>query len=153
IEQRQGLMDLIADCEAEHGKKRKIEALVVWDLDRFSRASSIRTAAVLDRLMNAGVTRILTAEGWVDLEEDTDVLLFHVKQDFSRAAFSKSIAKNVARNANERARKGWHVAGRPRYGYRPIYVKKIVNGKEKLSPENLEFDDERKVETVRWVFT
>jgi DNA invertase Pin-like site-specific DNA recombinase len=152
IEGRTDLLRLIEFCEQRAAAKRPIHAVVVWDPDRFSRASSIRTAALLDRLMQAGVSRLLTADGWIDLEEDTDVLLFHIKQDFSRAGFSKSLSKSIARDGSDRAAKGWHVAGRPPYGYKPRMVLKVVNGKERLSPEKLEFDDERKVETVKWLF-
>jgi site-specific DNA recombinase len=155
IEDRPGLMALVEFVEAEAARKRPIRVIVVWDLDRLSRASSIRTAAVLDRLMSAGVTRIYTPEGWIDLENESDVLLFHVKQDFSRAAFSKSIAKNVTRDALERAAKGWLVAGRPRYGYRPVYViRRDPSGKERRTPTTLEPDREEpaRVETVKWMF-
>src|SRR5262249_21231756 len=84
IDRRPGLMALLRYVE----ERGDVEALVVWDLDRFSRASSIETAAVLHRLMGAGVTSILTPERWYDLENDIDVLLVNVGQDFSRAAYS-----------------------------------------------------------------
>src|SRR4051812_8137344 len=60
---------------------RRVSVVVCGDGDRLSRASSIRTAAVLDRLMGAGVTHLLTSEGWLDLEDEGDVLLHNVKQD------------------------------------------------------------------------
>jgi site-specific DNA recombinase len=154
IEQRPGLMALLDFCEAEHARRKPIGAVAVWDLDRFSRASSIRTAAVLDRLMQAGVRRFYTAgEGWIDLDDETAVLLLNVKQDFSRAAYSKSIGKNVSRSAAERAAKGWLVAGRPPYGYRPVYVvTRDRAGQERNTPTTLEPSDPREVETVRWLF-
>lgn len=156
IESRPGLMALVNFVEAEHAQKRPASVLVAWDLDRLSRASSIRTAAVLDRLMQAGVSRILTAEGWTDLTEDMDLLLLNVKQDLARAGFSKSIAKNVTRNAAERAAKGWLVAGRAPYGYRVRYVKREVKGRMKDCPESLILGEDdaarRESETVRWIF-
>ena len=154
IESRSDLMKLVAFVEAEHRRKRPLQAVVVWDGDRLSRASSIRTAAVLDRLMEAGVTRILTPEGWTDLENEGDVLLYHIKQDFTRAAFSKGISKNVTRNAAERAAKGWHVAGRVPYGLAVKYiVTRTANGKERRTPTTLEFGDKNEVAAVRWMFT
>src|SRR4051812_26296679 len=61
IRARGGLMDLLAYCEAR-ADSDPVEAVVCWDADRLSRADSIRTAAVLDRLMSAGVTRLLSQE-------------------------------------------------------------------------------------------
>src|SRR5262249_12065271 len=90
-EKRSGLTDLMRFCE----DRGDISAVGVWDMDRFSRANSIKTNALIDRLQDAGVVRFLTAEGWIDLEEEVDLLMHNVKQDFARAAFSKSIAKNV----------------------------------------------------------
>ena len=153
IEGRSDLMKLVAFVEAEHRRKRPLQVVVVWDGDRLSRASSIRTAAVLDRLMEAGVTRILTPEGWTDLENEGDVLLYHVKQDYTRAAFSKGISKNVTRNAADRAAKGWHVAGRVPYGLAVKYiVTRSPSGKERRTPTTLEFGDPAEVAAVRWMF-
>jgi DNA invertase Pin-like site-specific DNA recombinase len=153
IEDRPGLMALLAHCEAERARKRPVGTVVVWDPDRLSRASSIRTAAVLDRLMTAGVTRIFTPEKTIDLEDDTEVAVFNIQQDFSRAAYSRSIGKNVTRNAADRAARGWLVAGRPPYGYRPVYVTtRDARGKERRTPTTLEFGDDAEVEAVRWIY-
>jgi hypothetical protein len=114
--------------------------VVVWDPDRLSRADSISTAAVIDHLRTAGVSRLLTQEGWVDFDNDLDRLLFNVKQDMSRAAYSKSLSKNVARSAVRRAREGRWVCGRPPYGY-------AVGPDGHLTP-----GDPQRVEAVRWLF-
>jgi site-specific DNA recombinase len=135
IERRVGLTQLLAWC-ATH----EVEAVVVWDADRLSRADSIKTAAVLNTLMQSGVTRFLTHEGWIDLEDDVDRLLFHIRQDMSRAAYSKSNSRNVTRSALERARQGKWVAGRPPYAYRI--------GED----GHLALGDPQMVETVRWIF-
>jgi DNA invertase Pin-like site-specific DNA recombinase len=139
IGRRGGLMDLLAYCEAR-AESDPIGAVLCWDADRLSRADSIRTAAVLDRLMTAGVTRLLTQEGWVDFESDLDRLLFNIKQDMSRSAFSKSLSKNVTRSGIRRAREGRWVCGRPPYGY-------AVGPDGHLTP-----GDPVKAEAVRWIF-
>lgn len=111
-------MKMIAFCD-ERPKAGRIEAVVCWDADRLSRASSIRTAVVLDSLMSAGVSHLFTSEGWIDLEdEEGDVLVFNVKQSAGRSAYSRDISKAVTRDAIERAGKGLWVAGQPPYGYR-----------------------------------
>jgi DNA invertase Pin-like site-specific DNA recombinase len=154
IEQRPGLMALVAYCQAEFARGRSVRYIIAWTADRLSRASSIRTAAVLDDLMNAGVRYIVTHEEVIDLEDDSDVLLWNVKQDFSRAAYSKSISANVTRNAAGRAARGWHVAGRARYALRPVYVttRSEKTGKERRTPTTLELGDPREVEAMRWAF-
>jgi hypothetical protein len=83
---------------------------------------------------------LYTQEGWLDLEDDTDRVLFRVKQDLARAGYSKSLAKNVTRSALARALEGKWVAGPAPYGY-------AVGPDERLVP-----GDPREVETVRWVF-
>jgi site-specific DNA recombinase len=133
--ERPGLARLLAWC-AGHD----VEAIVCWDADRLSRADSIKTAAVLNILMQSGVTRILTHEGWIDLEDDVDRLLFHIKQDMSRAAYAKSMSKNVTRSAIQRAKMGLWVAGRPPYAYRIGEDGHLVLGDPAL------------VEVVRWIF-
>jgi DNA invertase Pin-like site-specific DNA recombinase len=135
IERRPGLAQMLAWC-ANHDAS----AVVCWDADRLSRANSIKTALVLDTLMRSGVTRLLTQEGWIDLEDDVDRLLFHIKQDMSRAAYAKSMSKNVTRSGAERAKKGLWVAGRPPYGY-------------KIGDDgHLALGEPLQVETVRWIF-
>jgi DNA invertase Pin-like site-specific DNA recombinase len=140
IERRPGLMRLLAYCEAEARAGRPVDDVICWDADRFSRASSLRTAGIICRLLDAGVTRMFTAEGWIDWEDDTDLLVFNVKQDAGKAAYSKSLSKNVTRSAVERARLGLWVAGRPPYGYR-------------IGDDgHLALGDPALVETVRWIF-
>src|SRR4051812_41932573 len=70
IEQRPELQRMLAYCRDQARAGRAVERLVCWDLDRFSRASSLRTAAVLDELMGSGLRYILTQEGWLDLGND-----------------------------------------------------------------------------------
>jgi DNA invertase Pin-like site-specific DNA recombinase len=114
VRERPGLADLLAYCEANAGE---VQAVVVWDGDRLSRADSIKTAVFLDRLISAGVTRLLTQEGWVDFDSDLDRLMYNIRQDMGRLAYSKSLSKNVARSGLRRAREGRWVCGRPPYGY------------------------------------
>jgi DNA invertase Pin-like site-specific DNA recombinase len=133
VERRPGLMAMLAFCEEAAQRGQAVNTIIVWDADRLSRADSIRTAAVVDRLMTAGVSRLLTAEGWVDFEDDVDRVLFNLKQDMARSAFSKGLSKTVTRSAITRAKGGFWVAGKAPLGYRivgPKYAKKLVLGPE-----------------------
>jgi hypothetical protein len=94
-----------------------VRRLFVWDTDRFSRASSIRTAALLDRLMSAGLTHIHTADEIYDLDEDIDLVLLNIKQDLGKAAYSKAISKNILRSRQARARLGLWPGGPVPTGY------------------------------------
>jgi DNA invertase Pin-like site-specific DNA recombinase len=139
IEQRPGLMALVSYCEERARAGRPVECVVCWDPDRFSRADSFRTAAVISRLMDAGVTRMLCNEGWVDWTNDIDRVLANLRQDLARSAFSKGLSRNIARSQADRARQGLWLGGIPPYAYI------LENGR--LAP-----GDPRKVEAVRWMF-
>src|SRR5262249_38122031 len=75
--------------------------------------------------------RLLTSDGWVDFEDDTDRLVFNLHQDVSRSKFSKDLSENISRGAVARALAGFWVAGKAPLGYRtfgPKYAKKLVFG-------------------------
>jgi hypothetical protein len=91
-------------------------------------------------LLDAGVTRMLTAEGWIDFENDTDRVLHAVKQDLGRNAFSRSLSANISRACLSRAREGKWNGGRVPYGY-------VVGNDHRL-----ELGDPLEVEAVRLIF-
>jgi site-specific DNA recombinase len=130
-----GLQKLLERCE-EGG----VDCVVCWNADRFSRADSIRTAALICRLLDAGVSRMLTAEGWIDFEDDTDRVLHAVRQDLGRSAYSKTLSANVSRACLARARDGKWNGGRLPYAY--------VVGPD----QHLALGDPGEVETVRTIF-
>jgi DNA invertase Pin-like site-specific DNA recombinase len=140
IAQRAGLSQLLDYCERQARSGHPVGSVVCWDADRLSRASSLRTAGIICRLLDAGVTRMLTNEGWADWTDDTDLLLFNIKQDTGKAAYSKSVSRSATRSALDRARKGEWVAGRPPYAY-------VVGQGAHLEP-----GEQAMVETVRWIF-
>jgi hypothetical protein len=53
-------------CEERAEAGEPAQAVVCWDGERLSRADSISTAACVSRLVEAGVSRMLTVEGWID---------------------------------------------------------------------------------------
>jgi DNA invertase Pin-like site-specific DNA recombinase len=140
IAQRKGLKDLLAYCASEHKQGRPIRAVVAWDADRFSRADSFTTAAVLDQLMTNGVSRMLTNEGWIDFEDDMQRVFFNLRQDLGKRAYSKSISMTVSRTRAERARLGLWTGGQPPFAYR-------------VGPDgHLMFGDPEHIATVRYIF-
>jgi DNA invertase Pin-like site-specific DNA recombinase len=137
---RPGLQAMIEFCEQRWKAGDPVDAVATWDADRFSRADSIRTAALLCRLMDAGVSRMLTAEGWVDFDDVTDRVLHAVKQDLGRAAYSQSLSANVSRSCLARAREGKWNGGRVPFAY-------VVGPDHFLAP-----GDPAEVEAVRALF-
>src|SRR5262249_9691649 len=70
-------------------------------------------------LEECGVTRLLTAsDGWVDLEDATQRVLYLLKQDLAREGFSQGLARNTLRGMAERAALGLWLGGPVPYGYR-----------------------------------
>jgi DNA invertase Pin-like site-specific DNA recombinase len=119
IEQREGLNDLLAFCQERFDALDPIDRLLIWDTDRLSRANSIRTAGVLEKLLDSGITRIRTPEGEIDLTSDVDLTLFNVRQDLTKAAYAKALSKNASRGLLKRALDGKRSGGhKAPYGYR-----------------------------------
>jgi DNA invertase Pin-like site-specific DNA recombinase len=119
MDQREGLNSLLAFCQERFRAEDPPDLLLVWDTDRLSRANSIRTAAVLEKLLDAGITRIRTPEGEIDLTSDVDLTLFNVKQDLTKAAYARSLSKNASRGLLKRALAGKRSGGsKAPYAYR-----------------------------------
>jgi DNA invertase Pin-like site-specific DNA recombinase len=141
IAARRGLQDLLAFCQQRHKTGRPIDAVAVWDADRFSRANSFATAALLDRLMASGVRYMLTnAEGLIDFEDDGQRVFFNLRQDLGKRAYSKSVSAAVARTRAKRAAEGLWTGGPPPFAY-------VVGADGRLA-----LGDPKHVEAVRWVF-
>jgi DNA invertase Pin-like site-specific DNA recombinase len=138
---RPGLLDLLAYVDSEFFAGRQFDALVVWDLDRLSRATSLRTATIHARLFDAGITRILTKDGWTDLSSATDLLLMNVRANFQDSGYVRSLSGNVLRTVLKKAKEGKRNGGRIPLGYRPSGDDSLV-----LGPAE-------EVELVRWIFT
>jgi site-specific DNA recombinase len=133
---RPGFLALLAYCEEQAALGLPIEAIATWDGDRFSRADSFTTGACISKLIEAGTTRLFSSEGWTD---EMDRVLYNLKQDLSKAGYSKAISKNVARAMAQRAQQGIWLT-RPPYGYA-------------IGPDGrLILGDPAIVEIVRWIF-
>src|SRR5262245_29700939 len=76
---RPGLQEMLAFLEKRAERGDPVEAMVTWDMDRFSRANSLQTAGTLARVVESGAGRVLVPEGWIDLHSDADLLMQHVK--------------------------------------------------------------------------
>jgi DNA invertase Pin-like site-specific DNA recombinase len=140
ITRRPGLQALLAYCEERYRQGQPVGALVTWNGDRFSRADSIRTAGLLCRLLDAGVTRMLDNDGWTDFENETDRVMHTIKQDLGRSAYVRSLAQNCTRGSIKRALEGKRCGGPVPYAY-------VVDDAGFLA-----LGDPAEVEAVRWMF-
>jgi DNA invertase Pin-like site-specific DNA recombinase len=136
---RPGLQQLLAYVEERAGRGSPVPVLLVYDADRISRASSIRTGAILTRLLDAGTSRMVTNDGVIDLTEDTDLLIYNLKQDTAKAAYSKLLSGRVANAMFRKVKSGQWPGGPCPYGYR-------VGADGHLRVEPAEG------EVVRWLF-
>jgi DNA invertase Pin-like site-specific DNA recombinase len=137
---RPDLLAMIEFCAKEAKAGRPVEVLMCWDLDRFSRANSIVMNAMLAQLIDVGVTRVLTREGWLDLDDEIDRAMMNVKQEFGKAAYVKSVSSGITRAALKRAKEGRWNGGRRPYGYTVAADGKLAVG------------ETRAAEAVRWMF-
>lgn len=108
---RPGLQALLTYTE-----KTRPGVLVVWNLDRVSRAGSFETGAIFGRLEAAGCRKVVTQERTYDLAEPVDRLLINVGQDLTRKAYAQAIARNAARGRLKAALAGKWQAQLP-FGY------------------------------------
>src|SRR5262245_29932942 len=108
---------MLAFCEEQQRAGSPAACLVVGDQDRVSRADSWKAAALYDRLVETGVTRVFCQEGWVDLTDELTRVMQNIRQDIGRRGYARSISKNVGRSCLERAKQGQWTGGRRPYGY------------------------------------
>jgi DNA invertase Pin-like site-specific DNA recombinase len=116
---RPDLQALLAFVEDRARAKYPVQAVVCWTADRLSRMGSFKTAAqIVDRLMSAGCTRMITSGYCYDWTRAEDRVLFNLTQDFMGEGYSKAVSKNVTRSMIARAKEGYWPGSIPAYGYR-----------------------------------
>ena len=115
---RPGLEKLFADLEQAQKARRPVAALLVFDQDRLSQATSWATGAIMERLMRLGVERLVMATEEVDLYDDGGRAIFGLKQDLNKRGYAKQLSKNVSRGMASLAAAGRWTGGTAPYGYR-----------------------------------
>jgi site-specific DNA recombinase len=141
IEHRPGLHAMLAFCEARHRAGVAVGGVLTYDGERFFRADSFRTASILCRFIEAGASKVYCTEGIIDFENDTDRMIWNIKQDASRAAYPKKLSERVTAAGIRVAREGKWCGGPVPYAY--------VLGDDGRLAEG----DPRRVEAVHWLFT
>lgn len=135
---RSGFREMIAFCQEQARAGNPIACVVCWKANRFSRADSLETARFLCDLRDAGVTRMLTAERWVDFQKPEDRMIFGLQQEATEHRYALNLSSDTKRGKRATAAKGLWNGGKPPYGYR-VEGQKLI-----LHPDE--------VETVRTMF-
>lgn len=111
---RDAFRELVQFCQAS---RPPVEAVVVFDTARFSRASSIETNAYIWQLQQAGTHRVLTWERWWDFRKEEDRAVFNIQQDFTNNRFLRDLSLRVLRGRKDVALAGYFTGGQVPYGF------------------------------------
>jgi DNA invertase Pin-like site-specific DNA recombinase len=149
---RTAFHEMLAFCQEQARRRQPISAVVCWHTNRFSRADSIETNHYLHLFRQAGVSRFLTAQKWIDFARGEDRLVFGVTQEASDHKYVIDLAKATARGRVAAAAAGRWAGGVAPLGYRVERKESVVKGVRRLRPERLVLGPEREVEVVRLIF-
>jgi DNA invertase Pin-like site-specific DNA recombinase len=152
--ERSAYHEMLEYCQEQARLKNPIEAVVCWHTNRFSRADSIETGHYLHLFREAGVTRLLTAQKWIDLCRGEDRLVFGVTQEAGDHKAVLNLAADSLRGRLDVARdEGRRCGGPIPYGYRPEKEEVVgKHGRRYLRTKRLVLGPDREVEIVRWIF-
>jgi DNA invertase Pin-like site-specific DNA recombinase len=148
---RSGFQDMLKFCQERWKARRPVDALVLWNTDRFSRADSQETSWYIWEFRKAGVERMLTSTGWIDFSKPEHRVLFGIGQDLTNHHYSQDLAQKSVRGRIQNAREGRWNGGPVPYGYLVEYEWVQVRGKKKQRPLRLVPDPET-APIVRWLF-
>jgi site-specific DNA recombinase len=118
---RTDFLEMLRFCQEQARRRTPIDVVVCWHSNRFSRSDSIETGHYLHLFREAGVTRFLTSQKWIDLTRVEDRLVFGVTQEASDHKYVIDLAEAVLRGKLKAAREGRRNGGRAPLGYRLVY--------------------------------
>src|SRR5262249_10162307 len=119
IKSRPGLQALLACAKRLHAKGDPAEGVIVWHLNRLSRAKPWDTVEVFQELRRAGVRLLITQARTYNLEDEYEQVILALQQA-GEARFSPEMARTVTRAKARKAREKGSVSIPP-LGYRTVY--------------------------------
>jgi hypothetical protein len=127
--ERDGFLDLLAFAQRCHRERvtwdgLPLTAVVCYHANRFSRATSIKTARYVDEFMEAGVFRLLTWERWYDFRKEEDRALFNIQQDFTNNRYLRDLSALLLRGKKAAALAGEFSGGGIPYGFDRVLVER-----------------------------
>lgn len=127
---RDGLLNLIADCE-----RGLIDYIIIKSISRFSR-NTVDSIEIVRRLCGMGIYIFFEKEN-IDTGKMESELLLSILSSLAESE-SHSIAENNKWSIQKRFQNGTFKISYPPYGYENVDGKMVI--------------DEGKAETVRWIF-
>ncbi|QEL15904.1 recombinase family protein [Limnoglobus roseus] len=110
-----------------NARKSPIEAVVCWHPNRFSRADSLETFSFLQKLREAGCSKMfIYPNAWKDFNRSEDRIIFGVEQEAGSHRFVRDLSAAVLRGRLAGARKGRYVGSKPPFGYLTTPDKKLT---------------------------
>jgi DNA invertase Pin-like site-specific DNA recombinase len=119
---RAGLMQVVATLEREHRKGQAISWVIVDQFDRLSRARSLKTFPLLDRMADLGVRYVATPERTYDLHSELDLTLLQIETGHKNSPFLKAQGRRVLNGMIDAARLGFWTGQKPPLGYKIVYA-------------------------------
>jgi DNA invertase Pin-like site-specific DNA recombinase len=151
-ETRAAFHAMLRYCQERARAKEPVEAIVVWNPNRFSRSDSQETSWFIWEFRKCGVQRMFSASnGWVDFRKMEDRILYGIQQDATSHRYVQELARDTTRGRLEAAQAGRWLGGPVPYGYRVQYHEVMIRNRRKKKPEKLVVC-EPEAEIVRWLF-
>lgn len=130
LAKRDGLLNLIADCE-----RGLIDYIIIKSISRFSR-NTVDSIEIVRKLCSLGIYIFFEKEN-IDTGKMESELLLSILSSLAESE-SHSIAENSKWSIQKRFQNGTFKISYPPYGYENVDGKMVI--------------DEGKAETVRWIF-
>jgi DNA invertase Pin-like site-specific DNA recombinase len=117
MRRRDAYLAMLAFCKKRHAQGDPVRAVVCWNTDRFSRATSMETAHYIWEFQQAGVHRVLTWERWFDFRKEEDRAIFLLQQDFTNNRYLRNLSENILRGKKGVAAAGYFTGGTVPYAF------------------------------------
>jgi DNA invertase Pin-like site-specific DNA recombinase len=140
-----------------------VEAILVWDQDRFGRFDSLEAGYWIKPLRDAGIVLATVKDGAIDWNDFTKRLVFTITQE-GKHQYLRDISRNITRGQLANARKGRHNGSYAPYGYDRMLLDELRQPRQRLRPGEkvvrpkswdvtlVPSENAEEVETVAWIF-
>jgi DNA invertase Pin-like site-specific DNA recombinase len=137
-------------------ERRDVQAILVDDMDRFSRADSMQTQHDVQQLRELGVRYIHAQnQGSIKIAHGEVMAAMQIAM-FANASHEHCtrLSRRIASTRRDKAKDGIRTGGGAPYGFENVYVLVTEPGKpDKEKPTGeLKLGDPKEVEVVQWIF-
>jgi DNA invertase Pin-like site-specific DNA recombinase len=140
-----------------------VEAILVWDQDRFGRFDSLEAGYWIKPLRDAGIVLVTVKDGAIDWNDFTKRLVYTITQE-GKHQYLRDISRNITRGQLANARKGRRNGSHAPYGYDRMLLDELRQPRQRLRPGErvirpkswdvtlVPSENPEEVETVVWIF-